>query len=46
LESFFFVSSKKGINVKGNKVCGIFCEDTQMDSKALKPKRERKKKAS
>lgn len=46
LESFSFISSKKGITVKGNKVCGIFCEDRQMDSKAQKIKRERKKKAS
>lgn len=46
LESFSFISSKKGITVKGNKVCGIFCEDTQMDSKVQKPKRQRKKKAS
>ncbi len=34
LESFSFISSKNGMTVKGNKVCGIFCEDTDIDSKA------------
>lgn len=46
LESFSFISAKKGIVVKGNRVQGIFSEDKQTESTAQKPKRERKKKAS